>query len=503
MEAVCCIDMGTTRIKVGLVDDHGRVLCSATAPSPDFYPWNAFLAFDVRDYEVRVFQAVREAREGTGRPELRIAAVAVTSQRATFLVLGPDGRPATPAISWQDTSSHAVMNDWVRRFGRDRFTAITGLPPSALWTLSKILRLGRIHEGRPPVPGTRFVLLHDYMLHRLGAQRWVTDPSNASVTGLMDVSVKAWSPPVLEACGLAESHLPEIVSASSPAGAVSAEASRRTGLLEGTPLLVGGGDQQCAALGSGTLTPSEAALCLGSAAVLSCPLDRPAAALHGDFFCTAHAAEGLWLLEGIHNAFSTTIRWTSEMLGCETPEAFERLAGSAAPGAAGVLFLPFLAGIGSPDFDARATGTLLGLRQGHTRGELARAALEGVCLELRRILDAAERYTGPRRLLVSGGGLPGPYSREILARILCRETVEIENPHTSLTGAAMLAWKGAGRFETLEAAVAALSGTARGPVHPAPRGREYAEVYERYCAAVGTALGVWHGAGAGTTASRE
>jgi len=486
-EAVCCIDMGTTRIKAALVDDGGRLLSSARVRAPPCGPWNGFLSFDVAAYEAGVFQALRETLAPAGARAARVAAVAVTGQRATVLGVGPDGVPLTPALSWQDTSSQACLDAWARRFGRDRFAGITGLPPGALWSLPKLLRLRSLATGLP-FESTRFVLLHDRVLHGLGAPRFVTDPSNASVTGLMDLASRVWSAEILDAAGLSEAQLPAIVPAASPAGAVSREAARRTGLARGTPLVVGGGDQQCAALGSGTLSPGDAALCLGTAAVVSCPLERPAAPPPGGFFCTAHVAPGRWVLEGIQNGFFTSILWMSEMLGCDPREGFDRLAEGAAPGAAGLTFLPFLAGVGSPEFDARATGTLQGLRQTHTRGDLARAALEGICLEMRRILDAAGRHAGVRRLLVSGGGLPGPRSRETLWRALGREMVEIENVDTSLAGAAMLAWRGAGRFESLEAAAAGLGAAAAGPSRPAARDEAYERVYAGYLRAVHQAL---------------
>ncbi len=501
METVCCVDMGTTQIKVGLVNDSGCVLSSARFPVPKFVKWNGFLSFDTEQYESTVFQAIREARDGCGHLAPRIEAVVLTNQRATFLAVGPDGKPATPALSWQDTSSHGAMDRWAQKFGKNRFTEITGLPPSALWSLPKILRLKGL-DGIPGLEWTPFVLLHDYVLHRLGAGRFLSDPSNASVTGLMDLSRRAWSTEILDACGLSETQLPVLVPAGSRAGTVSEEASRRTGIAAGTPLIVGGGDQQCSALGSGTLTPGDVSLCLGTAGVVSCPMEQPVTDSKGDFHCTAHVVEDRWVLEGIHNAFSSTTCRVSEILGCETPEGLEQLASAASPGSSGLFFLPFLAGIGSPDFDSRMTGTLLGIRQNHARCDVARAALEGICLEMRRILHAVERHTEVRRLLVSGGGLTGPVSRDIFARILRQDIVEIENRDTSLTGAAMLAWRGVGRFDTLEAAVACLPAAVGGSVQEARGSDEYDEIYERYCAVVEKARGAF-GSPCGETTSGE
>jgi len=113
-----------------------------------------------------------------------------------------------------------------------------------------------------------------------------------------------------------------------------------------------------------------------------------------------------------------------------------------------------------------------------------------------------ERYTGVRRLLVSGGGLPGPVSRDIFARVLKREIVEIENRDTSLAGAAMLAWRGVDRFDSLETAVAHMPETAEGSAQEARQPDEYDEIYERYCAVVEKARGAFCSTGK-ETASGE
>jgi sugar (pentulose or hexulose) kinase len=378
----------------------------------------------------------------------QIAGVTVTNQRATVIPLGLDGRPLGPAISWQDTRGSAALDRFITDFGRERFIARTGLPPSALWSLAKILWL----QDNAPEMGSahpRFVLLHDYTLAALGADDFYTDPSNASVTGCLTLATGAWNREILESARLALSQFPVVCPAGTPVGTVSAAAAETTGIAEGTPLVVGGGDQQCGALGIGAVHPGTAGIVLGTAAVVSCPTDHPICDTQNHVFCTAHVVPGRWVIEGIHNTFGSAARWASLLLGQDSPEAFDALAMEAASGAEGVCFYPYLAGIGSPDFDAATQGAFLGVKLSTTPAEMARAVLEGTTLELRRVLDSLQPYSAIDRFVVAGGGAARPLRVQLLADVLGHPLTVNPIPEATLVGAAMCAWTGVGRFSSL------------------------------------------------------
>ncbi len=113
---------------------------------------------------------------------------------------------------------------------------------------------------------------------------------------------------LIEAAGLSAARLPALRPAGSVAGEISREAAQATGLRPGTQLVLGGGDQQCAALGLGVTEPGEAGVCLGTAAVACCVTDHPVADARGRYSCTAHVLPKRFVLEGIHNTFSSRIR---------------------------------------------------------------------------------------------------------------------------------------------------------------------------------------------------
>ncbi len=479
-ELVCCVDMGTSRIKAALIDAEGGLRSVSHAPAGSARRAAREAAFDAESYFRRTCRAVRRAVAGSGLSASRIRAVVLSNQRATVVPVGRDGLPVCPALGWQDTRGGRALERFIRRFGGARFIRITGLPPSTLWSLAKILWL---RQEQPGVfrRAERFLLLHDYALHRFGAPGFVTDFSNASVTGLLNIRGRCWDPDVLEAAGLSEARLPALAQAGDIAGRLSRDVARATGLRWGTPLLVGGGDQQCAALGIGALDPGQTGLCLGTAAVVSCPTNRPVTDPRGRFFCTVHVVPDRWVLEGIQNTYGAAVRWTRMRGRFGSGEKLRRIAEGGSPGASGALFFPFLAGIGSPDFDPDVRGAFVGLSLFHDRHDLARSVLEGIGLEMRRILDSMQGHLRGGRLIVAGGEITRRQGLEILADMTGCELRLSRTPDATLLGAALLAWTGLGRFRSLrEAARRAVRET--GPRVPVTLARRHRDaLYQRYC----------------------
>ena len=167
------------------------------------------------------------------------------------------GQALTPALSWQDASGGPLLQEFSRALGGGRFSRITGLPLSAFLTLPKILRLRR---DQPAIfrRVKKFLSLGDFALKRLGAEEFVTDPSNASVTGMLDIEKLAWSGDLLDAAGLSASLLPKLAGTASACGALCDAAADSLGIARDTVLLVGGGDQQLSVLGGVRPVPATA-----------------------------------------------------------------------------------------------------------------------------------------------------------------------------------------------------------------------------------------------------
>lgn len=481
-ELVCVADLGTSSVKAAFVGPDGSFAafrsCDAPPPVAEGVNFDADKLFDVLCGLIRSM--------GSEHPDCvpGIQGLALSTQRATVLPVGDDGMAVAPAISWQDVSGQADLEEHVRRLGVDEFRAITGLPATGLCSASKILKLRRVQPDACRRVA-RFVMLPDYILFRLGAKGFFTDLSNASTAGLLDTRKSCWSRALLDSFGLSPARLPEIVPAGHACGALSREASRATGLRAGLPLFAGGGDLQCAAAVSGALKAGNASLSLGTCGIVTCPVDSAPSSLPQGLFCTVHVAEKLWLLEGMHNAFAGSLNWVSELLGLgSVNELFELAARAQPPKPEDPLFLPFLAGIGSPDFDSVTAGAFLGLKYPHGRAELSRACLEGVALEMQRIFDAMAAVGQIQRIAVSGGLSSNRNFLKLLATVTGYPMVQSETREASLQGAAAIAWKGAGRYATITEAASRFAGAGMSTVAPEAATPEQVKRSQRYREAV-------------------
>ncbi len=441
---VCAIDLGTTAVKAAILDEACRVVARVSRPAPPLSDWEGFRSFDPAAYADTVLSALAELMQVSDVRRIDVAGLVVTSQRATVVGLDSGRTPVTPALSWQDASAAGHIAALAGEVGVARFRRLTGIGPIFILPLAKILRL------REAVPAAAqrvetFALLPDYLLHCLGGEM-VTDASNASATGVFDIERLDWCDDLMVAAGVSRRQFPAVAASGTRVGSLCAPAAERTGLAEGTPLYLGGGDQQCATLGAGAAAAGDASLCLGSAGVIEIPTGQPPATMGAAeaYYCQAHVVPGFRVIEAFHNAFGSSLDWAASMLQCDVP-ALHELAALSSPGARGITFYPYQAGIGSPDFDAAVSGTLTGLRLHHTREDIARAVLEGCCLETRRILESLASVQPVERLIASGNVMRGRLMPGLLATILERPVAVNVNPDASLVGAAALAWLGAGR----------------------------------------------------------
>jgi len=461
---VCAVDLGSSFIKAALVDPHGGIASSSKVPAPQTQGRDA--RFSPEACVHGACEAIADALAQASIPADAVCGVALSSQRASLVAVGRDGFAAAPAWSWQGTACEDTAESFFDRFGRQRFRAITGLLPGAIYSVAKLAHL-RQSEDALFRKAHRFVLLHDYVLSRLGAHDYFTDASNGSATGLMNTSKRTWSPEVLDALRLDMDRLSSCQPAGSRAGVVSEEVARLSGLQQGTPLYVGGGDQQCAVLGAGAVDQGTSVLSLGTSAVLMCPVHEPADSSVKGLLCTAHIVPDRWMLEGFQSCFGGAFRWAGAILGTGSYEELVRLAAHAKPGAGGLLFLPFLTGIASPEFETAVRGAWVGAALEHGRPALARSVFEGVVFETKRVVAQVQHVVPIHRLRVVGGGAKGAFLTRMLADILQIEVEVLAQPQVALLGAAATAWLGNGRFANLAEAAASLLAKPAASIVPA------------------------------------
>ncbi len=238
--------------------------------------------------------AGRRAVEGLGSG-VHVAALAVASQSGSVIPVTVEGR-AERAITWMDTRFRSVVGDWPGEVAA-RVRAVSGWTPAPGVGLSAIVGLqapGTCQAGADPATVSRWASVDDYLVFQLTAQ-WVTNPSNAAGMQLMDVTTRTWSNDLCRLAGIDPGSLSPILESGSTAGELAGEAAAALGLDAGTPVVIGGHDQACAALGLGVVDPGDLFLSAGTAWVLTAVTDRAdVASLPSSLNLSPHVLPGVW-----------------------------------------------------------------------------------------------------------------------------------------------------------------------------------------------------------------
>jgi len=399
--------------------------------------------------------SIRAALEGSGAAPERVTAIGLTGQMHGLVLLDDAGEPLRPAILWNDQRTAAECDEIRARVGRERLIALTGNDALTGFTAPKLLWVRR-HEPEVYASARHILLPKDYVRYRL-TDTYALDKADGSGTILFDLRARDWSPEMLAALDIPPAWLPRTYEGTEITGAVSVEAAAATGLLAGTPVVAGGGDQAAQAVGVGAVRPGTVALTLGTSGVVFAPADAPLIEPEGRLHAFCHAVPGRWHLMGVMLSAAGSLQWYRDTLAPGVPfDALAAEAEEAPPGSEGLLFLPYLTGERTPHPDPLARGAWVGLTSRHRRAHLTRALLEGVAFGLRDgfalLREAGLGAAGEVR--VSGGGARSRLWRQILASVPVVELVSVVAGEGAAYGAALLAGVGAGAWLDVDAACA-------------------------------------------------
>ncbi|MFL6027348.1 MAG: FGGY-family carbohydrate kinase, partial [Friedmanniella sp.] len=377
-------DLGTTGDKATLVSNEGRVLAAVTSTyGTDFGP-RGKAEQDVEDWWRAVCTATREllARSQVSAAEVEV--LSFSGQMMGAVLLDETGQPVRPAIIWADTRSVAQTARLVEQVGMNQGYTITGHRLNPTYSLSKIMWV-RDEEPAAFERARTVVLAKDLVAYRLTGVL-ATDPSDASSTNAYDQAAGEWSTDLIDAAGLPRSLFPEIVPSTAVVGTVTADAARATGLLAGTPVVMGGGDGPMGALGAGIVAPESGAYAyLGSSSWVSVAADAPLHDPQMRSMTFNHVIPGRYVPTATMQAGGASLEWIIETLAPDQEDRYARLLGEAAQVQAsgdGLYFLPHLLGERSPYWNPAARAVFAGLGRHHGPAHLTRAVLEGVAFNL-------------------------------------------------------------------------------------------------------------------------
>lgn len=465
---VAGIDAGTTGLKTIIFDLKGQAMGKAYQEYPCITPRVGWVEQDVYCLWDALCYTVREAIKDAGINPEEIGSVGISSQRGTFFAIDENWEPLHNSIVWSDGRAVEEVQ-WIKdNMGVEKYHQISGAPVSGAWSYAKF-KWVRDHQPDLYEKAWKFVNAQEWLLHKLGSEELFTDPASLALNGMMDVSTLDWSDELLEAINFSKDKLPPVKEPARQVGVISKEASEKTGFAEGMAICVGGGDQQCAAIGCGVIKEGMAEITVGTASVMVAAVDDVKKDPKHEVIFSGHAVPGHLDMEGLAYATGVALRWwrdtyaaqevsLAKEIGTDPYDIICEEAKNSPPGSRGYIFFPFFSSQVTPYYHDNARGGSLGISLAHGRADMARAVMEGGAYELRMIVEAMERVLGrPFDVIrLSGGGSKSPLWRQIFADVFGRPVQCLEQSDCGVLGAAILGASGAGVFKSLDAAVDAM-----------------------------------------------
>ena len=475
------VDLGSTNIKAAIYDKKFNLIDRQSRPV-NYIRDNGFVEFDAYTYCQDLIGLLADMVKENGVSG--VSEIAFTGQAESLVVVGKDGKPLMNAISWMDERSTAECEELGAQFDAATCEAITGqMAVLPTWPATKILWLKR---NRPEIydAAETYMLLKDYIVYCLTGKK-VADMSIATFSFYFDIYNKCYWQDMLKAIGVSESQLPVLVEPCSVAGTLTAEVAGTMGLTTETKVNVGTLDHFAGMIGTGNIQPGGITLSTGTVMALAAMCGKPAPkscgiAMHYGFMPDTH------VMLPVAESGGVSLEWFRKTcMGTTNYDTMNTELAKRQPNE--LLFLPYLVGTNSPEFDTEANGVFWGLRQEHDAIDMAGAVMEGVSFVLRKNCDyIAKNGVKPTSIIATGGGAKSPIWCQMQADITGLPVRIPKEKEAACLGAAMIAAVSDGNFASYEAATAECVAMTM-QYEPKPNERTERK-YKRFCALYDAAL---------------
>ena len=452
--ALIGLDVGTSGCKATLFTNDGRLLSKASREYPVEIPHPGWAEQDIEKVWRLAQEALSELVARTGERSVEAIGLSVHGEAVT--ALDASGNTLRPMILGMDTRTVAQNETLVQKFGAETLFEWTGMPVHTINTLPKLLW---IKQNEPEIwkKAAHFMLVEDYLIYKMTGQAAISR-CLASRTQLYNLKEETWSKEILAVLDLEPGQLSPVLPSGKAVAKMRLPVSEAMGFERPPIVVTGGHDQACGALGVGLTRPGLAMVSTGTAEVVEVALPSPLVnhtLFEGNISVYAHVVPGLFLSMTLNHSGGLLLRWFRDTL-CEGElqrasqsgaDAYNLILGNASPNPTGLLVLPHFSGSGTPWFDTRSKGAILGLTFSTQRADLAKAILEGLTYELRVNLDLL-KAGGVQidALRAIGGGAKSDLWLQLKADITGIPVVAPEITEAAGLGAALLAGTGTGIF---------------------------------------------------------
>ena len=442
------IDLGTSAVKLLLVNEEGKILNSVSKEYPLSFPEPGWSQQDPEDWIKAIKEGLKELLKDSDPKEVK--AIGCGGQMHGLVVLDENDEVIRPCILWNDGRTQK-QTDWLNEtIGKEKLSEYTANIAFAGFTASKILWM---KENEPE----NFKKIAKIMLPKDYVNYWLTgvhscDYSDASGMLLLDVKNKCWSKEMLKICSITEEVLPGLYESYEMTGYVKKEVAEEFGLNEAVKVAAGAGDNAAAAIGTGTVKDGSCNISLGTSGTIFISSDHFSVDRFNSLHSFDHANGKYHLMGCILSAASCNKWFMDEILNCDDYQGEQEKISDEMLGRNDVYFLPYLMGERSPINDTDARSLFIGMSMDTDRKQMYQAVLEGVAFAIRDCLEIAKASDiHIEESMICGGGSRSALWRKIIANVLnIRLSIPVSEEGPGY-GGAMLAMVCDGLYESVEA----------------------------------------------------
>ncbi|WP_066056739.1 xylulokinase [Robertmurraya korlensis] len=450
MKYVIGVDLGTSAVKILLVNQNGEVCIEISKSYPLIIDKSGYSEQNPEEWVEKTTAGLAELVEQFEGDVNDIEGMSFSGQMHGLVLLDNQHQVLRNAILWNDTRTTKQCQEIYETVGKQKLLEITKNPALEGFTLPKILW---VKEQEPEIfeRASLFLLPKDYLRYRMTGNVHM-EYSDAAGTLLLNVAKHEWSTEILEAFDLSPNLCPPLVESQAFVGSITAKVAKETGLSEGIKVFAGGADNACGAIGSGILSEGKTLCSIGTSGVVLSYEERNDLDFEGKVHYFNHSEENAYYTMGVTLAAGYSLSWFKDMFAKD--EAFDRFLDgieNVPAGSNGLLFTPYIVGERTPHADSTIRGSFVGVDAAHERQQFVRAVLEGITFSLNESIEIF-RSSGKKidSIVSIGGGAKSDVWLQMQADIFNAKIEKLSSEQGPGMGAAMLAAYGCGWYPSLK-----------------------------------------------------
>ncbi|NLL79718.1 MAG: xylulokinase [Clostridiales bacterium] len=441
------IDLGTSAVKLLLMDGNGKIQKIVSREYPLYFPHPGWSEQKPEDWYTQTMDGMKELLSECDKSQ--VAGISFGGQMHGLVILDEKDEVIRPAILWNDGRTTEECDYLNHVIGKETLSKYTANISFTGFTAPKILWV----KNREPENFARIrkiMLPKDYIAYKLSGVH-CTDVSDASGMLIFDVKNRSWSKEMCDICGISEDMLAKVFESYEAVGTILPEVAAELGIPETVKIVAGAGDNAAAAVGTGTVGDGMCNISLGTSGTVFISSRNFGVDKNNALHAFAHADGHYHLMGCMLSAASCNKWWMDEIIGTKDYAAEQKEITKL--GENHVYFLPYLMGERSPHNNPNARGTFIGMTMDTTRADMTQAVLEGVAFALRDSFEVAKSLgIKIERTKICGGGAKSPLWKKMIANILNIKVDVIESEEGPALGGAMLAAVACGEFASVEEA---------------------------------------------------